>query len=66
MNLEDIKLISINSLGIGVTFTDIEVGYKALLMVASLWYAISRVIEQRKQYKVNDIKRNRILKKNNG
>ena len=66
MNTDDIKLIAFNSLGIGVTFTDIEVGFKIVLMITSLWYAISRVIEQRKQHKMNDLKRKRILEKNNG
>lgn len=63
MNTDDIKLIASNSLGIGITFTDIEMGFKIILMATSLWYAVSRLIEQRKQYKMNDLRRKKILEK---
>ena len=63
MEIQDLKLYAVNITGIGITFTDFEGAYRGLMVVLSLWYAVSKIVEQRRQYKVNEYRRRKILAK---
>ena len=57
MNLDDLKFYAINSTGLGVMISNMNVLMSFVVGIATLIYAVSRVIEQRKQYKHNELKR---------
>ena len=57
MNLEDAKFYVINSTGLGVAFTDIDITVKILIGIVTLTYGIGKLLEQRKEYKHNALKR---------
>ena len=57
MNLEDLKFYAINSTGLGVMISNMNVLMSFVVGIATLIYAINKVIEQRKQYRHNELKR---------
>ena len=57
MTFEDVKFYAVNSTGIGVTFTDIDITVKILIGIVALIYGVGKLLEQRKQYKHNALKR---------
>ena len=42
MNLTDVKVYTFNSLTMMVTFTDVEMALKILLLIASIGYTLQR------------------------
>ena len=63
MKFSDLKLYAINLTGIGITFTDLDGAYRFIMVVLSLWYAVTKVIEQYKNAKVNEQRRRQIMRK---
>jgi hypothetical protein len=57
MNLEDAKFYAINSTGLGVAFTDIDITIKILVGIVTLTYGIGKLLEQIKEHKHNALKR---------
>ena len=57
MDLEDVKFYAINSTGLGVAFTDIDVTFKILVGIVTLTYGVGKLLEQIKQHKHNALKR---------
>jgi hypothetical protein len=57
MNLEDAKFYAINSTGLGVAFTDIDITIKILVGIVTLTYGVGKLLEQIKEHKHNALKR---------
>ena len=45
MDLQDIKLFAVNSLSLIISFSNIEMGLKIILLIASIGYTVSKWIE---------------------
>lgn len=45
MDLQDLKLAAINALSLAVSFTNIEMGLKILLLIASIVYTIAKTLD---------------------
>ena len=57
MNLDDLKFYAINSTGLGVMIANLNELMTFVVGIATLIYAVSRVVEQRKEHKHNELKR---------
>jgi hypothetical protein len=45
MDLQDLKLAAINMISLAVSFTNIEMGLKILLLIASIVYTVTKTVE---------------------
>ena len=45
MDLQDLKLAAINMISLAVSFTNIEMGLKILLLIASIIYTVAKTVE---------------------
>ena len=45
MDLQDLKLAAINALSLAVSFTNIEMGLKILLLIASIIYTVAKTLD---------------------
>jgi hypothetical protein len=51
MLLSDLKLYVLNIFSFAVSFSDIDVAMKFILLSLSIWYTIERIIKLRKENK---------------
>jgi len=51
MDVQDLKLYAVNSLSLIISFSNIEMGLKIILLIASIGYTISKWIELYKKKK---------------
>lgn len=53
MDLQDLKIAAINALSLAVSFTNIEMGLKIILLIASIVYTVTKTWEIYRKRKRN-------------